>query len=345
MTAPELSRRDLENQVRQLIAAGRKRFLLAFHGRGADDVLEVDGTRIRVVSVRSELDLRRRLLEVPRDEYAAFLIPWRAASLPLDLQGRFARDGKIQTVGRAERLYARFGVSEIDEDATSSPLAAYILAHHSDQSFMIAGGRLTLDALWTTYLARVWKLDAGGELALDALLGWAAVDARGPQFVAAIRDRSAEPVRSALLAYLERKLGPAAPLVWTAWETGKGAAMLELGLVLGALAGSADRGVEVWTTMTAHQVLGTAVDRHVLARLGETADAALRFLARPGRSDPATVRALVLAADQRATDPVIAAHVASSTRLPSAWRARLDQLGLALSAAAAAPTIASVHVA
>jgi hypothetical protein len=345
VNAPELSRRDLEKQVRQLIAAGRKRFLLAFHGRGPDDVLEIEGTRIRVMSVRSELDLRRRLLEVPRDEYAAFLIPWRDASLPVDLQGRFARDGKIQIVGREERLYARFGVSELDDDVSSSPLAEYILTHHSDELFTIAGGRLTLDGLWTMYLARVWNLDAGGELALDALLGWAAVDARGPQFVAAIRERGAESVRTALIAYLERKLGPAATLIWTTWEAGKGAATLELGLVLGALAGSADRGVEVWTKFTAKQVFETAVESATLARIGETADAALRFLARPGRGDSSIVRAFVRAADQRASDVEIAAHLAGSTRLPSAWRIRLDNLGGALSAVAEAPTIAAVQAA
>jgi hypothetical protein len=345
VNAPELSRRDLEKQIRQMIAAGRKRFLLAFHGRGPDDVLEIDGTRIRVMSVRSELDLRRRVLEVPHDEYAAFLIPWREASLPIDLQGRFARDGKIQIVGREERLYARFGVSELDDDVSSSPVAGYILTHHPDEPFTIVGGRLTLDALWTTYLARVWNLDAGGELALDALLGWAAVDARGPQFVATMRDRGAEPVRTALLAYLGKKLGPSAALIWTAWETGKGAATLELALVLGALAGSSDRAVEVWTRFTAKQVFETTVEPSTLVRIGETADAALRFLARAGRGDPSTVRAFVLAADQLASDVEVAAHVAGSPRLPSAWRIRLENLGRALSAVAATPTVAAVQAA
>ena len=69
---------------------------------------------------------------------------------------------------------------------------------------------------------------------------------------------------------------------------------------LGALGGSADAGVQMWIKLTAPQVLGaepgTTIDGAVLVRLAETADAALRFLARPGRSDPATVRALVLAA-------------------------------------------------
>lgn len=324
-----------------MINAGRKRFLLAFHGRGTDDVLDIDGTSVRVLAVRSELDLRRRLLDIPRDEYAAFLVPWHAVSLPVDLHARFARDGKIQIVEREERLYGSFGVSEVDTDVVSAPIAAYVIAHHPDETFTIAGGRLTLDALWTAYLARVWNLDAGGELALDALLGWAAVDGRGPQFLATIKERAAEPVRTALLAYLSHKLGPLAEVVWTAWETGRGAATLEFALVLGAL-GPSERAL-VWTSMTAEQVFGRPLAPAIVKRLGETADAALRFLAR-GRGD-AIVRSIVMAADQRAASSVIAGEVIGSTRLPSAWRARLDQLGRALSAVAAAPSPAVVRVA
>ncbi len=343
MTAPDLSRRDLEKQVRQMIAAGRKRYLLAFHGQGPDDVLDVDGTRVRVLAVRSELDLRRRLLEVHGDEYAAFLIPWRDTSLPVDLQGRFARDGKIQIVGREERLYARFGVSELDDDVGSSALAAYLLSYHPDEPFAVAGGRLTLDSLWTAYLARVWNLDAGGELALDALLGWAAVDGRGPQFVATIGERGAELVRSALIDFLCKRLGAVAGLVWEAWEAGRGAAALEFGLVLGAL--NQSERAAVWAAMTAEQVFGKAVDPTACKRLGEVADAALRFLGRSGRGDSGVVRAFVLAADQRAMNSVVAAEVGGSSRLPSAWRARLDGLGRALSAVAAAPSVASVRTA
>ncbi|MDQ3341060.1 MAG: BREX-2 system phosphatase PglZ [Myxococcota bacterium] len=351
MSAPELETRDLEMPVRQLIAATRKTFLLAFYGRGkgVDDFLDIDGRRVLVVSVRSELDLRRRLLDVSGDEYTAFLIPWRATSLPIDLQGRFASHGKLHPVGPEERLYKRFNVSEIDPDVATSPLAEHILADHCTESFTVPGGRLTLDALWTAYLARVWKLDAGGELALDALLGWAAVDARGPQFATMIRERKLDKLRDALLSHLDKKLGTAASLIWKSWEAGQGAATLELGLVLGALAGSTDRGVEVWTSMTAKQVLGAEVDKVTLVRLGEISDAALRFLTRAARGDTAAtaaiVRPFVLAADQRASDPAIVEHVASSTRLPSAWRARLESLGRALSEVAAAPSVATVQVA
>jgi len=345
VTAPELSRRDLEAQVRALVAAGRQRPLMAIYGRGVEDVLDLDGTRVRVMPVRSELDLRRQLLDVARDEYAAFLIPWRAASLPIDLQGWFAKSGKIFVVGPEERLRTRFGVTEVDDDARECPLASYVLEHHAKETFSVPGGRLTLDALWTAWLARVWKLDAGGELALDALLGWAAIDGRGPQFADTMKASHAEPVRTALLEYLGKKLGPAGPVVWTAWERGQGAATLQLAIVLGALAGSTDRGVEVWIAMTAERTFGAAVDTQALARLGDTADAALRFIARSDHAGTGTVRSLILAADQIAANPAIADQVIGSSRLPSAWRARLERFGTALAGAAETPNAATVRAA
>lgn len=345
MNAPELSRRDLEAMVRSLVEARRHRPLMAIYGRGTEDVLDLDGTRVRVVPVRSELDLRRQLLDVTRDEYAAFLIPWRAASLPVDLQGWFAKDGKIFVVGPEERLKTRFGVKEVDDSARDCPLAGYVLEHYPSETFSVPGGRLTLDALWTAWLARAWKLDAGGELALDALLGWAAVDGHGAQFVESMKASQAEPVRSALLKYLDDKLGPAGPLVWTAWERGQGEATLQFAVVLGALAGSTDRGVEVWAEMTAQHTFGAPVDKETLARLGETADAALRFVTRVHNGDTAKARALILAADQIAAHPTISAHVIASSRLPSAWRARLERFGTALSEVAAHPSPATVQAA
>lgn len=347
MNAPELSRRDLEASIRRRIESREGRYLMAVHGRSPnneDDVLDLDGTRVRLVSVRSELDLRRKLLDVTRDEYAVFLIPWRAPTLPIDLCGRFKGNGRISLVGREERLKARFDVTEVDVDARDAPLAEYILAHHPTETFGIVGGRLTLDALWTSWLARVWKLDTGGELALDALLGWAAIDPRGPQFVTTMgADEMGQKVRGALHDYLRKKLGYGAVEIWEGWETGRGAAVLEYALVLGALDQS--QAAMTWTLMTAEQVFGKTIGTSEIKRLGETADPAVRFLLRPGQSNAAAVRTLVRDADKRAQHPVIADHVGGSLRLPSAWRARLDLLGHRLSEVAANPTATTVQAA
>ncbi len=195
--------------------------------------------------------------------------------------------------------------------------------------------------MWSTWLARVWGLPAGGELALDVLLGWTAVDGRGPLFVATMEERGAGAVRTGLLAHLERRLGPAGPVVWKAWEAGRGAAALELGLVLhGLRARLTVPEVALWTRLASQEVLGKVEDA-VLVRLGEVADTALRSVEQ--RSGAPVVRALVAAADRRAAVPELAPHLSGSNRLPSAWRARLEQLGEALLEVARAPGHAAVR--
>ncbi len=345
MSAPELSRADLEAPIRRRFENLEGRRLLAIYGQIAqDDALDVDGLHVQILRVRSELDLRRRMLELQKDDCAVFVIPWRATDLPMDVRGRFKKTGRIEIVGPGELLAARFGATEVDDEARDSPLAPFLLKHHTHDSFASPGGRLTVDTLWTAWLARAWSLDTGGELGLDALLGWAAVDARGPQFVAAMTERSAGNVKTALHEYLGKRLGPAGPVVWRAWESGQGRGLLELALVIGALAGSTDPAVQMWIKLTTKQQIGVELDEAVLRRLGDTADAALRFLSRRDRGE-ATVRAIVLAADQRASIPEVQIHVSGSTRLPSAWRARLDRLGRALGEIATAPSAAAVEAA
>ena len=74
----------------------------------------------------------------------------------------------------------------------------------------------------------------------------------------------------------------------------------------------------------------------MLAQLGEASEAALRFV--EGRAGQQAARAIVTAADARATLDEVKPALIESSRLPTAWRARLDALGEALSAGAAEPT-------
>ena len=55
-----------------------------------------------------------------------YLVPW-TDDLPLDLRGRFARDGRVTQVGREARLKRLFGVVDVDADAARSPLADWLL--------------------------------------------------------------------------------------------------------------------------------------------------------------------------------------------------------------------------
>ncbi len=333
MSPPRLTRRDLAPDLDRIYGAEREHFLVAFHGTGDEDRLDVHGSTVRVVPVRGELELRRRLLDLGADDRVAFLVPW-TVEMPIDLQGRFARRGRVFRIGRDVRLGKLFGAAEVDPAAPASPLADYVLAHHAADTFSVSGGRLTADAMWTAWLDRAWGLDSGGELALDVLLGWAATDARGPQFVETIAARSAIAVRDALLAHLGTRLGPAGPTVWKAWEAGRGTAALELALVIGALGASVtdDPVAAMWARTTSTPVLGTnATD--TLVRMGAAADTALRYVEK--RGGPDRVRRLVHAADGLADDEALRPHLVASTRLPSAWRARLARLGESLAIVAA----------
>lgn len=342
MNPPRLSRRDLVADLESVYGATRDHYLVAFHGTGDEDLVTVRGALVRVVPVRGELDLRRRLLGVDDGDRVAFLVPW-TVTMPLDLQGRFAKNGRVFRVSRDVRIRSLFGAAEDDGTVSGTPLAEYLLAHHADDAFPIAGGRLTSDAMWAGWLERAWGLDAGGELALDVLLGWAALDGRGGQFTETMTARGAARVRDELLAHLERKLGPAGPVVWRAWEAGRGAAALELALVIGALgaAATADPAVRTWVRMTVSHALGGEVATEALARMGETADTALRYVERRAGAD--WVRRFVLGADQRAGDEELRPHLLGSPRLPSAWRGRLDRLGESLAALAAAPSVAGAR--
>jgi hypothetical protein len=342
---PHLTRRDLEPDLIELYGAQREHFLVAFHGTGSEDSVDVHGAPVHVVPVRGELELRRRLIDVGDHDRVAFLVPW-SVQMPIDLQGRFAKNGRVFRVRRDVRLRALFGAPEADAAVLGSPLGEYLLQHHASDSFGLAGGRLTVDAMWAAWLQRVWGLESGGELALDVLLGWAALDGRGALFTDTIARRGAAAVRTALLDHLTDKLKAPGAAVWTAWESGRGSALLELALVVGALGPAVrdDAAVRVWVRMAAQQLLDGEVAPETLARLGESADTALRYVEGryvDRRDGKARVRAIVLAADQRASVDELRGHLAGSGRLPSAWRARLDRLGDALTAAATTPSVAA----
>ncbi len=193
--------------------------------------------------------------------------------------------------------------------------------------------------LWRAWLGRALGLGGDYELALDVLLGWAALDDRGPELVRTLDERGARAVRDALADYLERRLGAAGPLVWAAWERGQGAAALEMAILAAAVAGVEHDGVRVWWELAAKQVFGQ-FDAAAMARLGEVSEAALRHVqARAGGADGrAAVARLVAGADARVLDSV-RDQLDGSPRLPSAWHARLAALGRALAEGAASPTL------
>jgi hypothetical protein len=334
---PTLNPADVRGKLDELLKADRKRFLFALYGTGAEDRLQVDGApaEVQVIPVRSELELRRRLLTLDDDACAAFLVPWEG-SLPLDIQGRFARSGYVFRVGRETRVLSLFGAVDLEPEVRTSPLVSYLLDHEPNGRFPGAG-ILSVDRLWQGWLERTWGLPVQGGLALDVLLAWAAADGRGPEFVRVLESRDAGAVRTALLEHLDARLGPAGPLVWRAWEGGDGDVALQMAVLAAAVASAGgDIAVATWWDITIQQAFGDARALAASPRLAEASEAALRALSH--RSGPVAVRKLVEAADARVQVASVRAALAGSTRLPSAWQARLSALGEALTTVAAQPS-------
>lgn len=335
VTAPQLSRADIRGKLEELLRAERRHYLFALHGTGDPDVLRIDGApaEMPVIPVRSELDLRRRLVELGEVKCATFLVPWDG-SLPMDLQGRFARDGYVFRVGRETRILALFGAVEIEPEVRASPLVSYLLQHETERFH--GGGRLTIDRLWQSWLERTCRMPVGQELALDALLGWAASDGGGPEWVKILESRGADAVRVALHEHLSSRLGLAGQLAWRCWERGEGATALEMAVLAAAVASAnGDPSIATWWQLTLPQVLDHKSAVEASARLAEASEPALRAYEK--RAGIPAVRKLVEAADARIQIEALRPTLVGSTRLPSAWRTRLDRLGDALVTAAEDP--------
>lgn len=341
---PFLTRQDITEQLGELYRYERKRHLVAFFGTGIEEqVMFPNMPPFQVVPVRSELELRERMPDLgDEDARVAFLVPW-ATEIPLDLAGRFARSGRILRIGAEARLLTLLGANEIEADARKSPLSTYLLTTPMPAGMKVPAGRLTLAGMWNAWLSTVWHIDVSGGLGLDTLLGWAALDQRGSQFQQAMSVPTAAGVREDLLKYLGAQLGPAGPVVWRAWENGRGATTLAYALLFETLAPSEHAGVKMWVHLAPRAALGVtsdAVMTAVAGALGASADGALRQV--ETRAEGPAARAIVQAADALVENADVREALAGNRRLPSAWRARLHALGHALRAAAQTPSAEAV---
>ena len=115
---PVLSAQDLKADLEEAHRARRHHHLFAFYGRGEEHELGIGDTKVRVVPVRSEIELREKMPSLEADDgvRVAFLVPW-THDIPLDLAGRFALNGRVRKIGKESRLRAVFGVSEVDDEA------------------------------------------------------------------------------------------------------------------------------------------------------------------------------------------------------------------------------------
>lgn len=334
--APTLSSHDVQGFLEDYYQGRRSvRSLIAVYGTGVED--EVSGEsfgRFDIVPIRSELELRRKMPSY--DDQTArivFLIPY-PGELPLDLGGRFSDNGRIHSVGPELRLRQLFGASELGPGVAQSALAKMLLDSGAEP-FGRGGGRLSEADMWRAWLERELGLP---DLALDALLAWAA-----SQPASSID----EAVRDELLPHLASAVDPVAPLVWRAWESGHGRAVLEAAVVFESLAATDDPAGRIWLRQKVRDLGGEELDetaRIEAARsLGDAFGGAIALLRKSlSRAD---IRELYRAADDQIEDSEIRALVAESRRLPSSWHARIAKLGDALKQGAEKPSASTAALA
>lgn len=341
MSVPSVQRADVEEALKEMYEAGREHHLFAFFGTGERDSVRIDPAgEIEIVPVRSELELRQLLSECEPQAKVVFLVPWRG-EVPMDLRGRFVRNGAIRVIGKELRMRRLFGVERIDAAVANSALVAYLLALPAPPRLTSRQSTLSVDEMWHAWLKHEWEGRVDEEYALDSLLCWAASNARGPQWREKLQGSGGQPVLAALREHLVHKRGEAAGAVLDAWLKGQGARPLELALVCQPLLPHAQ--LAVWIRLRLRTELGLADEAlamKVALQLVAAVPTALRELT---RGSPEAARLLLERADELVDDSEVRARLIESTYLPSAWRMRLDGLGRALLQAAQAPSVAGFH--
>jgi hypothetical protein len=346
MHAPNLDHAALTHQLLRMFASDRERRpLIAIHGTCDDPrPLILPGVgRFDVVRADSELDLRARLPDptLAAPARTVYLVSW-TTQLPLDIAGRFSRDGEVFRIDNEVRLSRLFTApfETVDPDALISKLAIWLLHEPPPAPLPSPGGRLTFHALWTTWLRHTWSLDLenGG---LSSLLTWAASNGLGPRLVAMLANKSAAGVQTELESLLSRRFGEPAPAIFRAWLHERGTPLLGFAVLCETLTAKADddRALRTWLALKAEPFLGARSDasqRHkILHRL---AGLVAPTLAELGRTDQRIVlRAALDAADALADEHVRDALI-DSPRLLSSWHQRLAALGRILSEASARPS-------
>jgi hypothetical protein len=357
--APRLSADEIKERLEEVFAHRHGSHLVALFGVGEPSKVptRVAGT-FRVVPTAHEAELRRALPDLDdEDARIVFLVPW-ASQLPLDVQGRFAVGGRVLQVGKLLRMRRMFGLPDrddaIDPAVLRSALADHLLRTGTSLALTTAGGRLTRAELWSTWLRVRLGVPTSEGLSLDLLLGWAARRPAEPVFPDLGADETRR-LQGELVSELEARLGAAGPLVWDAWEKGRGARVLELAILGEGVRRAQDEGelregdrvgLDVWSTTKIEHELGARVPvdaaRRLLRELGEAAGGALRWIE---RTDGRLAASHHVAAAEARIDGAVRPWVSASPRLRTAWDARLDALGGALVAAAAAPSKATVDAA
>ncbi len=335
--APFLSMPEVRQEVERVFRRAHRSQCVALYGRGEVSDFEISGRLWRIVPTRCELDLREQLSrhEGTGTEGSVFLIDWAGDVLPLDVACRLA-GGRLYHVARDARLAALFGARQVEAGLAGSALAKIFLAGVIPQPRKVQGLQLTRRDAWMSLLAARPQLPETALGSPGALLAWAASDDGGPAFLRkAESDDLWRNVRRELSEWLRDTLGPAAAVVWQAWELGLANRLLDVLPLLAAARTTDDKFVAgrlvgqlgVWLpnlSEAVHHLQDVLVEESNL-------DAAL-----PTEREP------LLAALERsqalAEGASLESITNSSRRLPGGHRARERDLGRAAQAFLDQPT-------
>ena len=147
---------------------------------------------------------------------------------------------------------------------------------------------------------------------------------------------AAAKVRAELDAFLRRRVGDAGPIVLESWLAGRGRSLLQFAALFEVMVEDPDGapGGAIRSVARMSLELDDAKPYDLVPPLGRGAGAAFRAVVQA--EDPHFVPALLADAEKLISSSEHAA-LASSPRLPSAWRLRLDRLGAALAAGVESP--------
>jgi hypothetical protein len=335
---------ELQEQLAAVLPDAKypQRRFVALQGSCEATSVQTKGVgEVRVVSVDSELELRRALpgLHDPEVPFTAFLLGWSAREIPVDLAGRFVAHGRVHRPAREDRLRTLFGGRRtmIDRELAGSRLAAYLVDHYATGDFPTAAGKVTLDVAWAAWLERACGLKADSSLGLDTLVAWAATNARGEQLREELSADSAAGVQPELERFLHRRVGEAGPIVLRCWLQGRGRLLMQFAALfeVAALDAPGAPTGAIRSVALSKLELPEGDLEAIIEPLGKGAEAAFRELAR--RTDAHTVHGVLQGAQAMlaSTEHV---HLLESPRLPVAWTMRLHRFGELLRAGANAPS-------
>jgi hypothetical protein len=242
--APQLSRQDIEDEVRTLHLRPHRSRTTALRGKGEAGELFLRLTegelRFLIEPVTCELSLRRALWR-EKDTPKVLLVDGVSA-LPHDLQARIA-GGEIREVTETRRIARMFGASAVSPQLASSLIGLALLDPPQIKPAPIQGATVDLDTGLRALLAARAGLPVEGALSEERLLSFFASKPIPAAFAGQLgleegeeraSSGSGQVLRAAVRQRLQERFGLAAGMAFEGWIRGKGPRAVGLLFVLEA---------------------------------------------------------------------------------------------------------------